>query len=94
MEVVISIVVPVLVTGMFNVFLFRLQMKKEEETDKADIITKLDATIMNLLDQNTELHGLLAQERIQRRHIRDGALSLVKQVERLKDEPVYRPNGK
>jgi len=93
MELVFNVVVPVVVTGLFNVILFRLQMKKEEGRDKADIITKLDSTIVNMLDRNTEMMELLEMERKKYRTMRDGALMLVKQVEKLEAEPAWKPNG-
>ena len=86
LQTVLYIAIPILVTGTFNIWLFRLQTRRDAAKESVNIIA--------VMEEITD--GLATQLRDVRREVQDlraGIAILLKQIIGQGEEPEWRPNG-
>ena len=81
-----NILLPLLVTGLFNFGLFWMQAKRDAPKTKVDVSAGLEELCANLTEQLREAQKLIQE-------LRAGIAVLLRQFRRMETEPEWRPNG-
>lgn len=85
-QLITNIILPLIVTGAFNLFLFRMQSREREPVQKVEIADGLEELARNLTNQLREAQKLIQE-------LRTGIAILLRQFRQMEVEPEWRPNG-
>jgi hypothetical protein len=85
--ILLNVIMPLVVTGAFNIILFRLQSKERKPKQDTEIAAELQMLSLQLTKQ--------VRASAKREHeLLIGIAKLCKQITALGHKPVWRPNGK